>query len=63
MGSSSSWTQRQLLSVFMAEECPDARIFKYRVGQIIAAAGLDPFNGKPRNVRMFGEMSVFFTRQ
>jgi len=46
----------------MADGMPDARIFKYRVGQIIAAAGLTRSNGKPRNVRMFGEMVSFLYR-
>ena len=45
-----------LLSAFMADGMPDALIFKDRVGKIIEKASLNPANGQPRRVRIFGEM-------
>lgn len=45
-----------LLSAFMTDGMPDALIFKDRVGKIIEKASLNPANGQPRRVRIFGEM-------
>jgi len=45
-----------LLSVFMADGMPDAGMFKNRVGQMIDRASVNPATGRPRKVRIFGEM-------
>ena len=45
-----------LLSAFMADGMPDALIFKNSVGRIIEKASLNPADGQPRKVRIFGEM-------
>jgi len=35
---------------------PDAVVFKNRVGQMIDRASVNPATGRPRKVRIFGEM-------
>jgi hypothetical protein len=45
-----------LLSVFMADGVPDSELFKGRIGQVIKDASVNPANGEPRKIRIFGEM-------
>lgn len=45
-----------LLAAFMNEGLPDAELFKSRVEQIVETAGINPADGQPRKVRIFGEM-------
>ena len=45
-----------LLAAFMNEGMPDAELFKIRVEQVIEAASINPVDGQPRKVRIFGEM-------
>src|SRR6185295_17399923 len=45
-----------LLSAFLNDGMPDAALFKDVVGRIIDKASLNPDTGKPRKVRIFGEM-------
>jgi hypothetical protein len=45
-----------LLSAFMTDGTPDARIFKNHVEQIIEKASLNPDSGQRRKVRIFGEV-------
>jgi len=45
-----------LLSAFIADGMPDALLFKNRLAEIIERASVNPTNGEPRKIRIFGEM-------
>ena len=45
-----------LLSAFMSDGMPDAGLFKARLLEIIEKASVNPANGQPRKIRIFGEM-------
>jgi hypothetical protein len=51
-----------LLSAFLTDGMPDAPLFRDCLGQIIEKVSLNPADGQPRNVRIFGEMvSLLYT--
>jgi hypothetical protein len=46
----------ELMSIFLTDGMPDASLFKAAVSVVIGRASVDPATGKPRKVRIFGEM-------
>lgn len=45
-----------LLSTFMVDGYPDPKLFKFGITTLMERAGHDPYTGRKREVRLFGEM-------